>query len=91
MKKISKQQCTAELQALAVKRMKDELTVGAAAREFGLIDQTLRNSVKTADAGKLNGAGTKPVTPEQMELTRGRAEVIRLRREVEILNCLPTP
>jgi len=61
------------------------LTVGAAARELGLIDQTLRNWVKAADAGKLGGVGTKPVTPEQMELTRARAEVIRLRREVEIL------
>jgi transposase len=85
MKKIPKQEYTAEFKALAVKRVKDGLTVGAAARELGLIDQTLRNWVKAADAGKLNGAGAKPVTPEQMELTRARAEVVRLRREVEIL------
>jgi transposase len=85
MKKIPKQEYTAEFKALAVKRVKDGLTVGAAARELGLIDQTLRNWVKAANAGKLNGAGTKPVTPEQMELTRARAEVVRLRREVEIL------
>jgi transposase len=85
MKKIPKQEYTAEFKALAVKRVKDGLTVGAAARELGLIDQTLRNWVKAADAGKLDGAGTKPVTPEQMELTRARAEVVRLRREVEIL------
>ncbi len=85
MKKIPKQEYTAEFKTLAVKRVKDGLTVGTAARELGLIDQTLRNWVKAADAGKLNGAGTKPVTPEQMELTRARAEVVRLRREVEIL------
>lgn len=85
MKKIPKQEYTAEFKALAVKRVKDGLTVGAAARELGLIEQTLRNWVKAADAGKLDGAGTKPVTPEQMELTRARAEVVRLRREVEIL------
>lgn len=85
MKKIPKQEYTAEFKALAVKRVKDGLTVGAAARELGLIDQTLRNRVKATDAGKLNGAGTKPVTPEQMALTRARAEVIRLRRKVEIL------
>jgi len=85
MKKLPKQEYTAEFKALAVKRVKDGLTVGAAARELGLIDQTLRNWVNAADAGKLNGAGTKPVTPEQMELTRARAEVVRLRREVEIL------
>ena len=85
MKKIPKQEYTAEFKALAVKRVKDGLTVGAAARELGLIDQTLRNWVKAADAGKLGGAGAKPVTSEQMELTRSRAEIIRLRREVEIL------
>lgn len=85
MKKIPKQEYTAEFKTLAVKRVKDGLTVGAAARELGLIEQTLRNWVKAADVGKLGGAGTKPVTPEQMELTRARAEVVRLRREVEIL------
>ena len=85
MKKIPKQEYTAEFKALAVKRVKDGLTVGATARELGLIDQTLRNWVKAADAGKLVGAGVRPVTPEQMELSRVRAENIRLKREVEIL------
>ena len=85
MKKIPKQEYTAEFKALAVKRVKDGLTVGAAARELGLIEQTLRNWVKAANTGKLNGAGTKPVTPEQMELSRVRAENIRLKRENEIL------
>ena len=85
MKKIPKQEYTAEFKALAVKRVKDGLTVGAAARELGLIDQTLRNWVKAADAGTLSGAGVKPVTPEQMELSRIRAENIRLKRENEIL------
>jgi len=85
MKKIPKQEYTTEFKALAVKRVKDGLTVGATARELGLIDQTLRNWVKAADAGKLVGAGVRPVTPEQMELSRVRAENIRLKREVEIL------
>ena len=85
MKKIPKQEYTTEFKALAVKRVKDGLTVGAAARELGLIDQTLRHWVKAADAGKLGGAGVRPVTPEQMELSRVRAENARLKREVEIL------
>ena len=85
MKKIPKQEYTAEFKALAVKRVKDGLTVGAAARELGLIDQTLRHWVKATDAGKLGGAGVRPVTPEQMELSRVRAENARLKREVEIL------
>jgi len=41
MKKIPKQEYTAEFKALAVKRVKDGLTVGVAARELGLIEQTL--------------------------------------------------
>ena len=45
----------------------------------------LRNWVKAAAAGKLNGAGSKAVTPEQMELSRMRAENARLRMENEIL------
>jgi len=59
--------------------------VARVARDLGLIEQTLRNWVKAADAGKLNGAGGKVVTPEQMELSRLRAENIRLKRECEIL------
>ena len=54
-------------------------------KELGLIEQTLRNWIKAADAGKLNKAGGKVVTPEQMELSRLRAENIRLKRECEIL------
>ena len=82
---IPKQEYTAEFKELAVKRVKDGLSVGAAAKELGLIEQTLRNWVKAAAAGKLNGAGAKVVTPEQMELSLLRAENIRLKRECEIL------
>ena len=83
--KIAKQEYTAEFKELAVKRVKGGQSVGAAAKDLGLIEQTLRNWVKAADAGKLNGAGGKVVTPEQMELSRLRAENIRLKRECEIL------
>ena len=41
--------------------------------------------MKAADAGKLHGAGSKEVTPEQMELSRMQAENIRLKRENGIL------
>lgn len=83
--KIPKQEYTAEFKELAVKRVRGGQTVGAVARELGLVEQTLRNWVKAAAAGKLNGAGTKVVTPEEMELSRLRAENIRLKRENEIL------
>ncbi len=83
--KIPKQEFTAEFRELAVKRVKGGQGIRAVARELGISDQTLRNWVKAFDAGKLNGPQSKAVTPEQMELSRMRAEVIRLRRELEIV------
>ncbi len=85
MMKIPKQEYTTEFRELAVKRFKEVGSISGVAKELGLIDQTLRNWVKAADAGKLNGAGAKPITPEQMELSRLRAENIRLKREFEII------
>ena len=83
--KIPKQEYTAEFKELAVKRVKSGETVGAVARDLGLVEQTLRNWVKSAKAGKLHAPGAKTVTPEQMELSRVRAEIARLRMENSIL------
>jgi transposase len=55
-----------------------------AARDLGLVKQTLCNWVKAAEAGKLMGAATKAVTAEQMERSRLRAENARLKMHVEI-------
>lgn len=85
MKKIPKQEYTSEFRELAVKRVKVGQSVGAVARELGLVEQTLRNWVKAAKQGKLNTPGGKTITPEQMELSRVRAENARLRMENEIL------
>ena len=85
MRKIPNQEYTTEFKELAVKRVKDGLSIGAVAKELGMVEQTLRNWVKAAAAGKLTGAGAKIVTPEQMELSRLRAENVRLKRECEIL------
>lgn len=85
MKRIPKREYTAEFKELVVNRVKSGQTAGAVAKDLGLTDQTLRNWVKAAAAGKLNGAGTKVVTPEEMEFSRLRAENIRLARENEIL------
>jgi transposase len=83
--KMPKQEYTAEFKELATKRAKSGQTAGPVAKDLGLIEQTLRNWVKAADAGKPNGAGSKVVTPEQTELSRLGAENIRLKRENEIL------
>ena len=83
--KIPRQEFTAEFREQAVKRVKGGQGISAVAQELGISAQTLRNWVKAFDAGKLNGPEAKAVTPEQMELSRVRAENIRLRRELEIV------
>ena len=85
MQRIPKQEYTAEFKEQAVKRAR-EVGVGPAARELGLVAQTLRNWAKVAaGGGQLTTPGTKPVTPEEMELSRLRAENARLKMHVEIL------
>ena len=57
--------------------------IAASGTRLGIAEQTLSNWRKMAKAGKL--AAGKPVTPEQMELSRLKAENARLKMEVEIL------
>ena len=84
MKKIPKREYTAEFKEQGVKQARARGVVGAA-KELGLGEQTLRNWVKASAAGKLTAPGTKPVTPEQMELSRLRAENAQLKMHVDIL------
>ena len=60
-------------------------SIAAAARTLGVIDQTLFNWVKSQRAGKLTGADSKPVSAEQMEISRLRAELARVKMERDIL------
>ena len=83
--KIPKQAYTTEFKELVLKRIKDGQSVSKVCKELGLSDQTLRNWVKAAAEGRLGGAGGKVVTPEEMELSRLRAENLRLKRELEII------
>lgn len=83
--KIPKQAYTVEFKELAVKRIKGGQSVSTVCKELGLSDQTVRNWVKASAEGKPSGAGGRVVTPEEMELSRLRAENLRLKRENEIL------
>jgi len=85
MQKIPKREYTVEFKEQAIKRVKDGKSVGAVAKEMGLVEQTLRNWVKQFDAGRLNAAGAAKVSTEQMELSGLRAENARLKRENDIL------
>ena len=80
-----KQEYTAEFKEQAVEHAQ-AVGIVVAAKELGLlVEQTLRNWVKAAAAGKLVGVGVKPVTPEQMEFSRLRAENARPKMHVDIL------
>ena len=83
--KIPKQQYTLEFKQLAIKRIQAGEAYELVAKELGMSSQTIRYWVRASHEGRLIGAGTKTVTPEQMELSRLRAENIRLKRETEIL------
>lgn len=50
MKRIPKRARTTEFKELLVERVKFGQRVGAVAKHLGLLDQTLRNRVKAADA-----------------------------------------
>jgi transposase len=84
MKRIPKQEYTAQFKDQAVALVKGGKSVPEVARALGLVEQTLRNWVKLAGKGKLH-QGVNEITPEQMELSRLRAENARLKLENEIL------
>ena len=53
-------------------------------RVLGMPKQTLSNWVRLAEKGELQGAGERPVSAEQMELARLRAELARVKMEPDI-------
>jgi transposase len=86
MYKIPKQSYTVEFKQEAVRQVEKEgKSPAQVARELGIAEQTLGNWRKAYKAGKLAAGTGKPVTPEQMEVSRLKAENSRLKMEVEIL------
>jgi transposase len=70
----------------AVRLVEAGQSIAAAARKLGVVDQTLYNWVKAQRQGKLQGADSKaPVSAEQMEISRLRAELARVKMERDIL------
>ena len=54
-------------------------------KSLGVVEQTLFNWVKAERSGKLKGADSKVVSAEQMEISRLRAELARVKMERDIL------
>lgn len=76
---------TLEFKLEAVRLVKGGQAVPVTAKVLGVSAQTLGNWVRLSEKGQLVGTGDKPVSPEQMELARLRAENARLRMERDIL------
>ena len=75
---------TLEFKLEAVRLVKGGQDVGVTAKVLGMPKQTLGNWVRLSEKGELRGAGDKPVSAEQMELARLRAELARVKMERDI-------
>jgi len=86
MKRVPKVTYTLEFKLEALRRVRGGEAVRKVAREIGVPEQSIRNWVKAQAEGRLGGAEKgKPITPEQMEISRLRAENARLKMEMEIV------
>jgi transposase len=86
MTKTTRARYTLEFKKEAVRLVEGGQSIAAAARTLGVVDQTLFNWVKAQRQGKLQGAANKlKVSTEQMEISRLRAELVRVKMERDIL------
>ena len=75
---------TLEFKLEALRLAKTGQNIAATAKILGLSEQTLHNWIKAQAQGRLRDAG-KPVNAEQMEISRLRAELARVKMERDIL------
>ena len=73
MTKTTRARYTLEFKQEAVRLVEGGHSIAAGARTLGVVEQTLFNWVKAKKLGKLKGADSKPVSAEQMEISRLRA------------------
>ena len=85
MTKSKRARYTIEFKLEAVRMVKGGQSLAVVSKVLDISDQTLHNWVKLDRNGQLNGAGSKPVSPEQMETARLRAELARVKMERDIL------
>jgi transposase-like protein len=76
---------TLEFKLEAVRLVKSGQVAAITAKVLGIPKQTLENWVRLDSKGKLKGVGDRPVSAEQMELARLRAELSRVKMERDIL------
>jgi transposase len=76
---------TLEFKLEAVRLVKGGQVAAVTAKILGIPKQTLENWARLDGKGQLKGAGDKPVSAEQMELARLRAELARVKMARDIL------
>jgi transposase len=82
---IKRARYTLEFKMEAVRLVRGGQATAVTAKVLGIAKQTLENWLRLDNKGKLKGAGDKPVSSEQMELARLRAELARVKMERDIL------
>ena len=85
MRKITRARYTLEFMQEAVRLVDSGQSQAAVAKSLDVAHQTLFNWVKASRQGQLRGADSKPVSSEQMEIARLRAELARVKMERDIL------
>jgi len=76
---------TFEFKEEAVRLVSGGKKVAVVAHELGISEQTLHNWVKASSAGTLKKRDTAAVSAEQMEISRLRSELYRVKMERDIL------
>ncbi len=85
MSKTTRARYTFEYKQEAVRLVEGGQSQASVAKILGIVEQTLFNWVKASRQGQLKGADSKPVSTEQMEIARLRAELARVKMERDIL------
>jgi transposase len=85
MTKTTRARYTLEFKQEAVRLVEGGQSIAAAAKKLGIVEQTLHNWVKAHRQGKLKGVDSRRVSAEQMEISRLRVELARVKMERDIL------
>ena len=85
MEKLHRARYTLEYKLEALRLVRAGQSIAAVAATLGLADQTLHNWIKAQREGRLEGPGSKPVSAEQMELARLRAQLAKTKMELAIV------
>jgi len=76
---------TLEYKTEAVRLVRSGQNIAAVAKTLGIADQTLHNWLKAEERGGLTEVAGKSISAEQMEISRLRAELARVKMERDIL------